>query len=858
MHSPTRPPPFAAASAPWGRLVVALGLGLGASPAAAQAPEPPPLRVDGLTPAGVRNSVTQSWGALDFKVTNLAGVDRRARVFVSYEGQPDVQYGRDVWVPARSTVSSWMLVGPMPAEPRARPDKAPAGKREPLFSRELRFVLYERQGGEDRLVLPRGEERLRSRAVLARPREPHTAILADEEGPPTSGFGQLPRPESPGDEVFRLVRALWASRKPAGSDQEVGLKAAQERVTAVEVLPLPPAAQAFDGIDLFVLASGRLADDPGGLRALRQWLEQGGTVWVLLDLVEPDVVAPLLGDALDFQVVDRVSLTRFALRAHPTEQAEGEPDEAKEQSHERPVGLARVVLPARERVEHTVNGWPAWFSRRVGRGKVLFTTLGLRGWFEGGRLPTPSGALKRFGDELTPTPEERPPEVEPLLRPLLLAEIGYSVPGRGTVALVFGGALLATVALGAALRRARRRELLGWLGPAAALGATAVFLVLGVSSRQAAPPTVAVAQVVHPVPGKEEAAVHGLLAVYRPESGPMEAGARRGGFFVPDAAGAEGRTRRLVLTDLDSWHWENLELPAGVRFAPFRYAAPTGEPLAAVGRFGPDGLEGKLAAGPFRDLADALLWVPGGRNLAVRVRPDGSFAAGSQDTLPAGQFLAGAVLSDLQQRRQGLYRGLLKPPPRGRPAGENTLLVWAAPLDMGFRLAPEARTVGGALLVLPLRLERPAPGARVTVPGPLVSVRRVEKGFAPRTVPDEGQEAIDLDVRFQLPAEVLPLRLERARLEARIDAPKRRVTVSALAGPGKQKGGPERVELRRADGPLDPIRVEITEGRLLRLDEGGGLHLNVSISGRLGGGGSGQSEEWKIEYVELEVTGRAE
>ena len=33
--------------------------------------------------------------------------------------------------------------------------------------------------------------------------------------------------------------------------------------------------------------------------ALRQWLEGGGRVWVMLDLVEPEVVAPLLGNALE-------------------------------------------------------------------------------------------------------------------------------------------------------------------------------------------------------------------------------------------------------------------------------------------------------------------------------------------------------------------------------------------------------------------------------------------------------------------------------------------------------------------------------------------------------------------------------
>ena len=41
-----------------------------------------------------------------------------------------------------------------------------------------------------------------------------------------------------------------------------------------------------------------------------------------------------------------------------------------------------------------------------------------------------------------------------------------------------------------------------------------------------------------------------------------EAGVRRGGFFNLDTAGTEGQSRRLILTDMDAWHWENLSLPA--------------------------------------------------------------------------------------------------------------------------------------------------------------------------------------------------------------------------------------------------------------------------------------------------------
>ncbi len=823
-------------SALFASIVVAL---LSCPKVSAQDRQPPPLRLSGVQPGGVRTSATESWGTFDFSLDNLSDSDRQARVLVFYEGRPDVQYGRDVWLPARSSLSTWMLVGPAPAQ-------APSG------AREIDILLYDRSEGQDRLILPPGpgRERVRSRLVLYRKREPYTAIMLDEDAPEAPIFGQLPQPESRAAEAVHFARTFRSTRKLS------------EFVQIVNPGFLAPTAEAFDGIDHFVLASGRIGRDPAGMQALRQWLERGGKVWVMLDLVEPEVVAHLLGDALDFQVVDRVSLTTFKIQTPPT----GQPvTELPVQQHEQPVDFVRVLLPAPERAQHIVNGWPVWFTRPVGRGKIVFTTLGPRGWYRPRTrtdppspyqpypaLPVPTEPLIVMAGELQPAPEEDPFRIE-AFRPALTKEIGYAVVGPGKIGLVFGAFLLATLALGLALRKSHRPELLGWLVPAAALGSAGVFIFLGDSSRRAALPTVAVGQIVDAVSGKEETAVHGLLAAYRPDSGPAEVGAGQGGFFDLDMTGLEGQSRRLILTDVNAWHWENLALPAGVRVAPFRYTAPTGVPLKAVAHFGPEGLEGETAAGPFRDLADALLWTPSGRNLSVRLRPDGTFSAGSQDILPPGQFLASALLLDRHQRRQELYRDFLKRPAHGRLAGRNLLLVWAEPIDMHFTLAPEAAMVGDALLIIPLELKRPAPGALVTIPGPLIPYRRIMERGAVRPVL-ESDQSLDMHLRFQLPETVLPLKVERARLVAKIDAPSRRVTIA-----GRTDGG--LFEVHRIESPLDPIRVDITEERLLRLDEEGGLHLNVALSDLLkadeaGQGGFQASERWTIEYLELEVTGR--
>ena len=85
---------------------------IGVEITSAQDSLPPPLRLDGVQPGGVRRNATESWGSFDFHVTNTTEIDRHARVVLFYDGQPDVQYGRELWIPANSTISSWLLVGP--------------------------------------------------------------------------------------------------------------------------------------------------------------------------------------------------------------------------------------------------------------------------------------------------------------------------------------------------------------------------------------------------------------------------------------------------------------------------------------------------------------------------------------------------------------------------------------------------------------------------------------------------------------------------------------------------------------------------------------------------------------------------
>ncbi len=835
-----------------------LAAAFSAAPASAQGNRPP-LVLNGVTAGGLRGSTTERWVMFGASVSNRSGGERIDRVVVYFETRPDVQYSRDVWVPPHATLSSWMLVGPANAPPPpglpastasvAGFAAAPMGQG-PLLaasavflegtanSADLRWLLYDRTDGTDRPVLLEGDERIPSKPAYYRSPEPTTAILLDDEPLREPAFGDLPRAESRNDEAVDLARMF---------------RQAAHLSDHIDRLPpgiLGPTEQSFDGIDHLIVASDDLTGDVAGMRAARRWLEQGGRAWVMLDRVDPDKVAELLGDGLDFQVVDRVELTSFRI-----DEAAGDAFHPPLQvDEEQPVTFARVLLPAGERVKHSVNGWPVWFTRQVGRGKVVFTALGPRGWYQPkqpGAAREPTEALEEAAQELQPPPRTGAFSIDDF-RPMLIADIGYSAVGFWTVALVFGGFLLAALALGAVLWKSRRREWLGFIGPAAAFGAVGVFVALGEASRRSAPPTTATAQLVDADPGTGEAAVHGLMAVYWPNDGAVEAASEQGGFYEFAETGAKGQTRRFVQTDIDSWHWDEPWLSRDPRFAPFHAVIATETPITAVAHFGTDGLEGKLSSGPFHDAADAVLTPPNGRSLAVHLNPDGTFRVGGGDVLPAEQYLAGAVLTDRRQRRQEVYRKYLKPPSTGRPDGPDVLLAWAEPTDLHLTPIPNARIVGDALLAIPLRLDRPAAGSDVTIPGPLLPYRQIINNVSARP-PKEGNSDADMHLRFQLPASVLPLRVEQARLTAKINAPSRRVVIAGAADAAP-------VVVGSWDNPLDPIRVDIADEHLLRLDEDGGLHLNVSLKSANRDQDQNLfaapgSDKWSIEYLEVEIRG---
>jgi hypothetical protein len=257
-------------------------------------------------------------------------------------------------------------------------------------------------------------------------------------------------------------------------------------------------------------------------------------------------------------------------------------------------------------------------------------------------------------------------------------------------------------------------------------------------------------------------------------------------------------------------------------------------------------VEGSVKAAPFSQLEDGLLITPGSHALPVVLGGDGSIRANGEDGLQSGHLIGGGLLSDRQRTRQALYEKLLTEPLPSYLSSRNLLLAWANPVDMHFNVAKQAQMRGSALLMIPLRFEQTPPGTPVTVPAAFLECKRV--GPEGRLLPPAADFRVGATVRlrFQLPAEVLPMTIQSARLTLRMRAPLREVAVGGFA-----EG--VAVPLRGLTSPMGIEQIDISDPRLLQTDNHGAIDVSIEASD-LRSETTGDS--WHLDWSGLEIQGR--
>lgn len=636
-------------------------------------------------------------------------------------------------------------------------------------------------------------------------------------------------------------------------------------VTSYQEDFLPPWPEVFEQYHTMVLCGDRLAHDAAGLAALRGWIRQGGRLWVMADRTPPAMLSAILGNRLDLSVVDTVPLDRFTIESPNRRSGNVIVDECE---FEQPVDFVRVSTD-RDDVTATINGWPAaiWFP--FGEGEVLLTTLAPRGWvaeFD----ETPTQALRELTTRFFNVPEG---QLDPgVMEAAVTQQIGYSIPSRG-----FAVAILATCCgcmAGAGLVLARRNQLehLSWLIPLIVLASAGVFVTTGLANSTSVPPSIAALEIHRVLPGTNEMRAEGLAAIYDSQSREVDWETRSRQWAIPKPP-SDGEVRRLVWLDDDAVLPQNASTAAG-SIGTTRLSAETtsATPLSITAHFGPDGLEGRFA-GLASDNAslpsDAVIVQAAMPGLPLTASADGSFVAPADATLAPGEYVSGGLLSDEQARRHALLQQLLAPDDTWVFPREPSVLSWSDRLELADSFPADYATVGAALDIVPLTLERTPPGSRFTVPTTFLkpSIEAGRSGTSTAYSPRSGQWVKGLTrggetvLRFELPAEVRPCRLDAGTLSLRCNIPSRQLEVWAYVDP-------EPVQVFVRANPNGVLTIPLSTEHLQQ-DASGGVRLGILVSDMQRAADEAQDQSptsesdlpdfedtgWQIDYARLTLNG---
>lgn len=746
-----------------------------------------------------------AWSEVRVRLTNPAGESHAPLASVRLEPRDNVEFARRLWMPPRSRGEGLVPVFPFVAEPGANALEAPTRL---IFdaSRRTRATPW-------------------APSLLPLRHEPMAAVHLGDWDDRDARRG--------------VVRALRSVR---------GLEAGV-LLTQGEDVPRQPIS--WQVADVLVISAERPKLDAMQRESLRRWLVRGGRLWVMLERVDPSWMSELLGDSWDIAVTDRLGLHDFEI-----EDADGRVRQRVES--EFGVEAVRAFAPERMEVVHRVDGYPVSMRRDVGQGKVLVTTLGPEAWIDGDQEPLPAlEDLAPFFDRPAIAPPERREAVTAAFEPFVRDQIGYEILGRGWVAGVLGGFVLALLGVGLALAWRGRLELIGVSGASVALLTTAGLIGLGMTHHRSQPLTVAAGKLIHTHPEQPYVHTIGATGVYVPSAhgnDRMTITGRHGVYWPADVE-AMGTLTRLEWTDRDQWRFPRRALPPGaVHGFAGEGTQPVDAPTRAVVRLEEQRIAGEILSSPFGPLEDAVIATRRGQ-LATRFDSEGTRFAASPDALDRRQFVAGATLSERQNRRQEVYRALAD----GDVIPEQPVLLgWVddAPLSTLALEANEDRQVHG-LVMTPLEIEPPEPGTSVTIPSALMAKRgagpELEQRYRPAGIYDRRDQSwvapitqgSMLVMRFDPPSGLGPLAIQRATVRFNLHAPGWRYRVLAWR-----------------DGRIEPVdeganplgsqreRIELTDERVPQMTEDGGLYVGLSIERDDAGSGG-----WSLERLDLSVTG---
>ena len=613
----------------------------------------------------------------------------------------------------------------------------------------------------------------------------------------------------------------------------------QEGLTSViaytDASHMPYVPSEYDGVYALFAARRHMALSGPQRNALRRWLVSGGRLWIQSQRVSDHFGRALLGPAW---TIVKVGQTHTATLHFSGRGMQNSVLHLKKAIH-----MVYLLAPGYTTLAK-VNGWPAVMVRRVGLGRVYICAVNGRGMLNktkmGGAVLWPivrnfysSGGIHIPGA---------------ILKHNASSQIGYRISGRMIIGVVLVGLtvllLLAAFVLG-------RKDKLERLAPAAialAVVAGVILIINGKLNRGRVKLTLSSYQIACAAPDQHLLAISGFASIFSPKAQAAELTTSSGLQLNPKTSFAKQSSARVASQNNQKFQWHNIQLPSGAAIdIPFTSTHANRLIQPVVGRFGPAGLEISGQETLLANLRDMAIAAPRGA-LALARAGSGTRLAGPAQILPAGQFIQSSFLTRSQQNHNTIEARLYK---TGGPA-EPALLGWPNAAMPLLHLTHNPVRMNQTLLVMPLEMRATAAGTHVELPWPYLPYRLVPGSgqHAPAPVYNTRKHRwlknlsspANIFLRFQLPRQVLPLKLTSAVLTIKLSAPGRPVSVMA-----SEKGKWVTVSSASNGGTMV---LHLTPAALSAIGPAGGWKCEIIVGGTID-----PSSTWHVTTVRLTAAG---
>lgn len=711
----------------------------------------------------------------------------------------------------------------------------------PESKADIEVSLLVREGDKEVLVVRGDEPATRKFTFWRHPKNRLITALS---------FGVEPLPPLPWrwepTKVFSTYELAIASRVDAELSKDC---------IAFESSPFPLNPIDWKGIDNLILGEPSYVRDAGTVSVLRDYLNDGGRIWIMLDDIDTSALAGLLTSQQQLITMDTVELSNFVVET--PKQSISLPDRTVEVSS--PVRFKRVMQQGGA-VPYSIDGWPACVIYPIGRGELMITTLDSAGWIEPRKNQWSQDPffqsdfeLRRFAKGLVDKIHTKRslPVVSMKDVNYPMEKIGNPIVSRGFVAsvlLLFCGALVAFGLWRSFLGEMRGA---GIIAPALAMLAAMPLIIAAWMQKRDIPSMVSVFQLVQ-FSDPSGGTIRESAAVYNGASMPMQLNSKSAGYIIPDPA-IDGGIKTITTDDFQSWSMSNIAWPTGV----WKYNSAISIPdtsMLAVAQFTPEGLSIQIPPGLPSELKDPVLcYMVGAPTLAKNsdnkhILVDGSYPAEGE------RWTLDSMVDSEQLRRNGIYKKLFESSDRLQ-APSRTLFAWTDVFAGGGEWSPKLDKRGIALVSIPLALTTPRAGSEVYIPYTMIDVRSADVGSSSpiylegigRWV-NQSSNKSEAFLEFVLPSEVTPMEIASIAVDFDVQAPRRTVRLSSIAN---DKAAP--IEIANLNEPSIPYKATIEESQILQDFQDGKLIVKIEVSDDRE---PDSSIPWRIKHLRLAVRGK--